>query len=118
QDVARLRQDGRIKLVETTDIGTQYFTFDQFRDELQHSNVKGKNPFRDVRVRRAVYHAVDVELIIQKVLRGQAKSTGSLISPLVDGYVPELDRRLPHDPAAARRLLAEAGYPNGFSVTL
>lgn len=118
QDVARLRQEGKVKLVDTTDIGTQYLTFDQFRDELQYGDVKGANPFKDVRVRRAVYHALDVELIIRKVLRGQAKSTGSFVSHLLDGYLPELDRRLPYDPAAARRLLAEAGYPNGFSVAL
>jgi peptide/nickel transport system substrate-binding protein len=118
QDIARLKQDSKLKFTEITDIGTQYFTFDQFRDELQFSDVKGRNPFKDERVRRAVYHAVDVELIIQKVLRGQAKATGSYVSHLVDGHVAELDRRLPHDPALARKLLADAGYPNGFGVTL
>ena len=102
----------------TTDLGTQYLTFDQARDELAGSDVRGRNPFKDLRVRRAVAHAVNVDLIVQKVLRGQAVATGSFISPLVDGYLPELDKRLPHDPAKARVLLAEAGYPNGFSVTL
>lgn len=118
QDVARLKQDAKLKLSEVTDIGTQYFTFDQFRDELQFADVKGRNPFKDPRVRRAVYHAIDIELIIQKVLRGQARATGSYVSHLVDGYVADLDKRLPYDPAAARKLLADAGYPNGFAVTL
>ncbi len=118
QDVARLKQEGRFKLAETTDIGTQYLGFDQSRDELQFSDVKGKNPFKDLRVRRAIYQAIDVDAVVSKVLRGQATATGSFFSRLVDGYVPELDRRLPYDPAAARALLKEAGYPDGFSVTL
>ncbi|MDQ6916786.1 MAG: ABC transporter substrate-binding protein [Pseudomonadota bacterium] len=118
QDVARLKQERRFKLAETTDIGTQYLGFDHSRDELQFSDVKGKNPFKDLRVRRAIYQAIDIDAIVNKVLRGQATATGSFFSRLVDGYVPELDRRLAYDPAAARALLKEAGYPDGFSVTL
>ncbi len=118
QDVARLAQDRRLKLVSTTDIGTQYLGFDQARSELETSDVKGRNPFRDLRVRRAVYQAIDIDSIVAKVLRGQARATGSFVSALVGGYLPELDRRPPYDPATARALLREAGYPNGFSVQL
>jgi peptide/nickel transport system substrate-binding protein len=118
QDVARLRQDPRLKLAQVTDIGTQYLGFDQARPQLLDSDVRDRNPFKDLRVRRAVYQAIDVDTIIAKVLRGQARATGAHLSPLVDGHVPELETRLPYDPAAARKLLTEAGYPNGFSVTL
>jgi peptide/nickel transport system substrate-binding protein len=59
-----------------------------------------------------------VPLIVDKVLRGQAVPTGAFLSTRVDGSLPELDRRLPFDPARSRKLLAEAGYPNGFAVTL
>jgi peptide/nickel transport system substrate-binding protein len=118
QDVSRLKQEGRFKLAQMTDIGTQYLGFDQSRDELQFGDVKGRNPFKDVRVRRAVYQAIDIDAIVSKVLRGQATATGSFISRLLDGYVPDLDRRLPYDPAAARALLKEAGYADGFGVTL
>ena len=118
QDIQRLKADPRIRLAQTADIGQQYFTFDQSRDELQDSDVKGRNPFKDLRVRQAVYHALNVPLIVDKVLRGQAQPTGAFLSPLVDGSPAELDRRLPFDPARARALLAEAGYPKGFSVTL
>ncbi|HEY6598655.1 MAG TPA: ABC transporter substrate-binding protein, partial [Pseudomonadales bacterium] len=117
QDVARLKQDPRIRTTTTTDIGTQFLTFDQARDQLQFGEARG-NPFKDVRVRRAIYQAIDIELIIQKVLRAQAEATGSFISQQVDGYVPALDKRLPFDPQAARTLLKEAGYGDGFSVTL
>ena len=118
QDIARLKADGRMTLAQAADIGQQYLGFDQARDELEFSDVKGRNPFKDLRVRRAVYHAINVPLIIDKVLRGQAVPTGAFLSPLVDGSPAELDVRLPFDPARARALLAEAGYPNGFAVTL
>ncbi|MBL8342413.1 MAG: ABC transporter substrate-binding protein [Rubrivivax sp.] len=118
QDIARLKTDTRITLTRMPDIGQQYLTFDQARDELEFSDVKGRNPFKDLRVRRAVYHAINVQLIIDKVLRGQGVPTGAFLSPLVDGSPAELDKRLPYDPAKAKALLAEAGYPNGFAVTL
>ena len=118
QDIARLKVEPRLTLQQTADIGQQYLTFDQARDELQDSDVKGRNPFKDLRVRRAVYQAINLPLIIDKVLRGQAVPTGAFLSPLVDGSPLELDRRLPYDPARSRQLLGEAGYPNGFSITL
>jgi peptide/nickel transport system substrate-binding protein len=118
QDIDRLQGEPALKLAQTTDLGQQYLAFDQARDELADSDVKGRNPFKDLRVRRAVYQAINVELITRKVLRGQAVPTGAFLSPQVDGSPPALDRRLPFDPAAAKALLAQAGYPNGFSVTL
>jgi peptide/nickel transport system substrate-binding protein len=118
QDIDRLRRDPRITLLQVADLGQQYFTFDQARDELEGSDIKGRNPFKDLRVRRAVYQALNIDLILQKVLRGQGVPTGAFLSPRVDGSPPELDRRLPYDPARAKALLAEAGYPNGFAVTL
>ncbi len=118
QDIVRLKADPRLALLQTADIGQQYLTFDMARDELEYSNVKGRNPFKDLRVRKAVYHAINVPLIIDKVLRGQAVPTGAFLSTRVDGSPADLDQRLPYDPARARLLLGEAGYPNGFSVTL
>ena len=118
QDVERLKREKQLTLLQITDLGQQYFTFDQWHDELEGSDLRGRNPFKDFRVRRAVYQALNVELIVQKVLRGQATPTGAFLSPRVDGSLPELDKRLPYDPGKAKALLAEAGYPNGFTVTL
>ena len=118
QDIARLKNDPRVVLQQTADMGQQYLGFDQARDELEGSDVKGRNPFKDLRVRQAVYHAINVPLIIDKVLRGQAVPTGAFLSTRVDGSPAELDQRLPYNPARARALLGEAGYPNGFSVPL
>jgi peptide/nickel transport system substrate-binding protein len=118
QDLARLKADVSLKVSTVSDIGTQYFAFDQHSDELPGSDIKGRNPFKDLRVRRAVQRAVDIELIVKQVLRGEGKPTGSFISPQVDGYLGELDRRPKADPEAARKLLAQAGFPNGFSVQM
>jgi peptide/nickel transport system substrate-binding protein len=118
QDVGRLKRDAQFKVVETVDIGTQYLGFDQARAELEASTVKGRNPFKDLRVRRAIAHAIDTDAIIQKVLRGQGATTGSFVSRLVDGYDPALDTKIPYDLAKARALLKEAGYGEGFGVTL
>jgi peptide/nickel transport system substrate-binding protein len=118
QDVERLQADSRVTVLQIPDLGQQYLTFDQARDELQDSDVKGRNPFKDLRVRKAVYQALNVDLIVKKVLRGQATPTGGFLSTRVDGSPPELDKRLPYDPVKARALLVQAGYPNGFSVTL
>lgn len=118
QDVPRLQQEGRFRLAQITDIGAQYLGFDQSRNELEFGDVKGRNPFKDVRVRSAIYQAIDIDAIVAKVLRGQATATGSYVSRLLDGYLPDLDNRPSYDPAAARALLKEAGYPNGFGVTL
>jgi peptide/nickel transport system substrate-binding protein len=118
QDVERLKADPQLTVLQIADLGQQYFTFDQARDELTSGDVKGRNPFKDKRVRQAVYQAINVDLIVKKVLRGQGTPTGAYLSSRVDGVPPDLDQRLPYDPKAAKALLAQAGYPNGFAVTL
>jgi peptide/nickel transport system substrate-binding protein len=118
QDISRLQADSALSLLKGPDLGQQYLAFDQARDELPGSDAKGRNPFKDLRVRQAVYHAINLPLIIDKVLRGQAEPAGALLPPLVDGVPADLDKRLPYDPAKARALLGAAGYPNGFSVQM
>src|SRR5690606_17561743 len=78
-----------------------------------------KNPFKDLRVRKAMYHAVDIETIKTKLMNGQSYPTGSLTpSPLGSYNDPEIEGRLPYDVALARKLMAEAGFADGFEVTL
>ncbi|HEX6979017.1 MAG TPA: ABC transporter substrate-binding protein [Alphaproteobacteria bacterium] len=118
QDIERLKRSGNIKIVEGNENRTIFLGFDQHRDELLYSNVKGRNPFKDLRVRQAVYHAIDIEAIKSRTMRGLSLPTGSIIAPQVNGFTKEADVRLPLDRARARQLLAEAGYPNGFEVVL
>ena len=118
QDLARLKADKSLKVSQADDIGTQYFALNQYSAELAGSDVKGRNPFKDLRVRRAVQLAVDTDLIVRQVLRGEGTVTGSFVSPLVDGYLPEFETRPKADAAAARALLKEAGFEAGFSVQM
>jgi peptide/nickel transport system substrate-binding protein len=83
---------------------------------LLESNIKGKNPFKDKRVRQAFYQAIDMDAIKAKVMRGFARPSGLMVGPGVYGFDPSLDKRFPYDPAAAKQLLTEAGYPDGFQV--
>jgi peptide/nickel transport system substrate-binding protein len=117
QDLARLEANKDTRVVRGQENRVVFFGFDQHRDELLYSNVKGRNPFRDLRVRQAVYHAIDIEAIRTRTMRGSALPTGG-ITPSTLPSSPEIEQRLPFDADRARRLLAEAGYPNGFEVTL
>ena len=89
---------------------------DQWRDELLHSDVKGKNPFKDPRVREAFALAIDELAIASRIMRGQAHPTWMMWGPGISGYDAALDVRPKPDPARARQLLAAAGYPQGFSL--
>ncbi|MDO9611206.1 MAG: ABC transporter substrate-binding protein, partial [Serpentinimonas sp.] len=95
---------------------TIFLGMDQHRDELVGSNVRGANPLKDVRVRRALYQAIDINAIHRVTMRGLSQNTGALVAPMVSGWSEAVHQRLPFDQAAAQRLLAEAGYPNGFEV--
>jgi peptide/nickel transport system substrate-binding protein len=118
QDLNRLRQAPNTRVLEGPEVRTIFIAMDTGRDELLYSDVRGRNPLRDVRVRRALYHAIDIQAIHRTTMRGQSVVTGTLFPEQVQGYVREQDVRLPFDAARARALLAEAGYPNGFEITL
>jgi peptide/nickel transport system substrate-binding protein len=118
QDVARLQSSDTLKVMQAPELRTIFLGMDQKRDELQFSNVKGKNPFKDKRVRQAIYQAIDIEAIKTRIMRGASAPTALMIAPGINGYPAALNKRLPYDPDAARKLLAEAGYGNGFEVSL
>ncbi len=116
QDMVRLARTPHIKIWKVPELRTIFLGMDQSRPELLESDVKGKNPFKDKRVRQAFYEAIDENAIAAKVMDGYAHPTALIVGPGVNGYDPPLDKRFPSDPAAARKLLAEAGYPHGFEV--
>ena len=116
QDAERLKASPNLKVMQGPELRTIFLGMDQKRDELLFSNIKGKNPFKDIRVRRAFYQAIDIETIKTRVMRGAATPTGLMVAPGIKGFVADLNKRAPHDAEAAKKLLAEAGYPNGFEV--
>ena len=119
RDVPRLRRTAGVKIVEGPESRVIFIGMDQFRDELQYASVKGKNPFKDIRVRKAMYHAVDIETIKSKLMNGMSQPTGSLMASMLAQYNDTaFEARLPFDLAKARALMAEAGYADGFEVTL
>jgi peptide/nickel transport system substrate-binding protein len=118
QDIDRLKGAAAIKVVEGAENRTIFIGMDQLRDESPYVEVKGKNPLKDLRVRQALYHAIDIEAIKRAVMRGSSSPTGAIIAPQVRGWSKVVDTRLKYDPELAKKLLAEAGYPNGFTFTL
>jgi peptide/nickel transport system substrate-binding protein len=119
RDIAKLRSTAGVKVIDGPENRIVFIGMDQGRDELLYSSVKGKNPFKDLRVRRALYYAIDIETLRTKLMNGQSFPTGGLTpSPLGAYNDPSIEARLPHDLAVARRLMAEAGYADGFEVQL
>jgi len=117
QDIERIKSSPNVTVMTGPELRTIFLNMDSFRDELLYSNVKGKNPFKDARVRKAFYQAIDIEAIKSRVMRGNSAPSSILISPLLFSRAAEIKRH-PYDVEASKKLLAEAGYPNGFEVTM
>jgi peptide/nickel transport system substrate-binding protein len=115
QAVQRLQTTDGVKVLLATELRTVFFTFN-LGDRLL--GTADPNPLRDARVRQAMYQALDMTQIRRVVMRDPSRITGALVAPAIPGYLPAMDERLPYDPEAARRLLKEAGVPDGFAFTL
>jgi peptide/nickel transport system substrate-binding protein len=118
QDVARIQANSALKVLQGPELRVIFLGMDQKRDELLFSSVKGKNPFKDKRVRQAFYQAIDIEAIKSRVMRGAATPVAILFPPQVKGFAPDLAKRLPFDVEAAKKLMADAGYGAGFELKM
>lgn len=119
QDVPRLEGATGVKILQGVEARVIMLGFAHEAAALKFSDETGDaNPFRDPRVRKAVYQAIDVDTLISKVMRGNAAAASLLVSPAMRGYSPDLSARYPFDRDASKALLAEAGYPEGFSFGL
>jgi peptide/nickel transport system substrate-binding protein len=116
QDAQRVANAPGIQVMEGPSLRIIMLNLRIAAKELKNSNIKGKNPLADVRVRKALYQAIDMDLIRKKIMRGKSRNCGLLVAPEIPGYVASLDERYPYDPAAAKKLLAAAGYPDGFQL--
>jgi peptide/nickel transport system substrate-binding protein len=117
QDMERVMANANTTALTTPELRTIFLNMDSLREELRHSSVKGRNPFKDARVRRAFYQAIDITAIKTKVMRGMSSPTALMISPLLisDG---DYLKRWPYDVDASKRLMAEAGYAAGFDLVM
>ena len=116
QDVARVNATGKHSVLTGFELRTMFLNMDQKRDELLESNIKGKNPFKDKRVRQAIYQAIDMDAIRARIMGGTSHVAGTMVAPGINGYDAKLDVRLPFDAEASKKLLTEAGYPTGFEI--
>jgi peptide/nickel transport system substrate-binding protein len=117
QDLPRLTASPDVKVLQTNELRTVIFALN-LTDKLFESDVKDKNPLKDIRVREALYRAIDIDSVQRRAMRGLSRNTGALVAPAIPGYEPSQDVRLPFDLDGAKKLLAEAGYPNGFNFQM
>jgi peptide/nickel transport system substrate-binding protein len=115
QDIQRVNSASNVQVLAGPELRTIYLGMDQTRDELLESSVKGKNPFKDKRVREAFYKAIDIETIKTRVMRGLSTPSALMIAPELFPLSKDFVRPK-FDPEGAKKLLADAGYPNGFEV--
>jgi peptide/nickel transport system substrate-binding protein len=115
-DMPRIAASANLQVVENPELRVVFLGFDQKRDQLLNSSVKGKNPFKDQRVRQAFYQAIDINTIKTRIMRNSAFPTGGMVADGIRGYTPDMKNRLAYDPEASKKLLTDAGYPGGFEV--
>ncbi|SFF08173.1 peptide/nickel transport system substrate-binding protein [Sulfitobacter brevis] len=116
QDANRIEATEGVKMLQNPGLRSIMMGINM-GDSLIDGNVEG-NPLKDVKVRQALYHSINMDLIRDRIMRGKSRVTGSLIAPAVKGYSDAMDARLAYDPEKAKALLAEAGYPEGFAFNL
>ena len=121
-DLTRLKANANFRLEQKVSWRTLFLHMDQYRDHPPGMSDKSgapltKNPFKDARVRLAMSKAINRRAIVERVMEGFAIAAGNLVSPPVFGHVDALKPET-YDPETAKKLLAEAGYPDGFALTL
>ena len=121
-DVAQLRKDKRLAVYRIVADRLIYLHMDSDRDATPFVTDRAgrplaKNPLKDPRVRRAISKAINRQAIVEKVMEGEAIPSGQLVAEFLFGATKSLKVE-PYDPEGAKKLLAEAGYPEGFGLTI
>ncbi|WP_026957407.1 ABC transporter substrate-binding protein [Aliagarivorans taiwanensis] len=115
QDIPRLERQNNIEVMIQPSMRVDFITLNM-SDSLIASNTFNENPLQDVRVRQALMHAINRDLIVEKIMRKMTSVSNAYISPLIAGYNAANDIALDYNPEKAKQLLAEAGYPDGFNL--
>ena len=117
QDVNRLRTTPSLNVLDGPEVRTIFIVMDLGSDELKYGT-KGPNPFKDLRVRKALNMSMDRSGIQRSIMRGLSIPAAIMVAPGVNGYAEASDKPPAVDVEGAKKLLAEAGFPNGFEFTL
>jgi peptide/nickel transport system substrate-binding protein len=118
RDLARIKDDKRFRFVVTPSTRVIYFQLDVNRDQSPFvKSADGKNPLKDARVRKAMSLAIDRDAIVKRIMDGAAEPAYQFLPTGMFGTLPN-PPKLAYDPAAAKKLMADAGYANGFQITL
>ncbi|MCX7891601.1 MAG: ABC transporter substrate-binding protein [Burkholderiales bacterium] len=121
-DATRLAANPSFRTESKVSWRTLFLTLDQARDSPpgvtdRSGRPLARNPFKDPRVRLAFSKAINRQAIVERMMEGYALPASNLVAPPIFGYAQALQPE-PHDPEGARRLLAGAGYPDGFAIVL
>ena len=118
QDLSRVDSADNLRVDKAPQNRTIFFGLNVGDDDLLNDNVEGKNPLADIRVRQAMNMAINRAAIQRVVMRGQSEPTGVIMPPFVDGWTEALDALPEGDVDTAKQLMADAGYEDGFTITL
>ena len=121
-DIARIAKSNDLTLYRTVSHRLMYLHLDSNRDRSPFVTDKAgkpleKNPLKDVRVRRAISKAINRQALVERVMEGAAVTSGQLMPEGMFGYTGALKPEA-YDVDGAKKLLTEAGYPDGFALTL
>lgn len=117
-DVSRIRSNPKLGLLTAPEVRTVFLGLNTNHSVLSGNNGKAINPLRDIRVRQAIYHAIDIQAIHRNIMQGLSVPTGSLVANFVTGFTAEGAVRLEYDVTKSKALLLAAGYPEGFGIDL
>ena len=119
--VKEIKNHAKVTISSAPSVRTLFIPIYNIQCEMAQGSYDCRKPFpgptADKRVRQAINYAVDVDAIIKNVLEGQAIRIATVLTPKHFGSDPKV-KPYPHDPAKAKKLLAEAGYPNGIDLVL
>ena len=118
QDLTRVANTDGLTVKTAPQNRVIFFGMNMGADDLANDNVEGKNPLADARVRKAMSMAINRDAIKKVVMRDQSQPAGMIAPPFVNGWNAEMDSSSKTDIAAAKALMAEAGYGDGFSIQL
>jgi peptide/nickel transport system substrate-binding protein len=116
ENIEKLKNESSIKIKKYPPLATYIIGFD-FRENNSYGFSDGNNPTADIRVRKAIYHAIDIDPLIKGPFKGYATPASQLLTPYIFGYNPDI-KRLTYNVSLAKELLIEAGYGDGFQIEL